>query len=553
MKLRGFFKDNAADTVLFIAAVLLASGFFLSGSGRGASWHIAAFFLLFCIMFLKSVLGCSSPAGTVSGWIGRLARDESIDLRKRIDVPRGSKLSPVANALNAFIQLVRTHFLRIIQGLHTFTFTFYHLERQLEEFFEAFSAMSSGVKEGIASGQNVSHATETQYASSEEISATAQGLAQLAAELNVAVASAGTRADAGNKRLREMERTFAAVVGETKALSEEAQILSGKVDVIQGVVHTITGIAEQTNLLALNASIEAARAGEAGRGFAVVAEEVRKLAEESKTAAATISRNLQELVSGVRTTSGGVGAMAAKMDEANGNVSAVLSEITAVLEGISGISDSSERVAASAQELGASSEELAASAETVTRETEKMRTIFGDIEGRISSLSFTAERLNKTSKEGSVDAAALIEQLSALKAMKADDFADIAEDAIRAHRGWVASLKKFADGGQWDLETNPRRCRFGIFLSFIERPAGTPENLWSDVLSMHEKLHGLGHRVHEAVRQGKAGTAREILKETVTLSDQLSASLLRVVEICREQGEKERAVSGLPALPEGVR
>ncbi|GAA0077195.1 methyl-accepting chemotaxis protein [Clostridium sp. CTA-5] len=68
--------------------------------------------------------------------------------------------------------------------------------------------------------------------------------------------------------------------------------LSNENSKIIEIINTINDITAQTNLLALNASIEAARAGEHGKGFAVVAEEVRKLAEDSKSSTDQVAQIL---------------------------------------------------------------------------------------------------------------------------------------------------------------------------------------------------------------------------------------------------------------------
>ncbi|QQE77800.1 methyl-accepting chemotaxis protein [Alicyclobacillus sp. SO9] len=96
------------------------------------------------------------------------------------------------------------------------------------------------------------------------------------------------QADSAEQQMRGFQITIQNVGTVMAELEQEVERIVETMSLIQR-------IAAQTNLLALNASIEAARAGEEGRGFEVVAQEVRKLADESKTAAKFIVQLVESI------------------------------------------------------------------------------------------------------------------------------------------------------------------------------------------------------------------------------------------------------------------
>ena len=149
--------------------------------------------------------------------------------------------------------------------------------------------VNSAASELSAASEELAATTTQQSAAVTQASATTEELARASAVIadtvdDVALQTAETR-----DCLEQAE-------ADIRLSSERTLALAGRVQDIGGLLSLINEIADQTNLLALNAAIEAARAGEEGRGFAVVAEEVRRLAERSKSSAGDISL----IVAGVR-------------------------------------------------------------------------------------------------------------------------------------------------------------------------------------------------------------------------------------------------------------
>lgn len=157
------------------------------------------------------------------------------------------------------------------------------------EIASAIAEMSSGAQNQVSKVDESSNLVEN-------IQRAATVMSNQAEEINVAAHNVSESSEKGLKMVNKVGFSMKDIKAFANDTDKSIQVLTERSKEITRVLGIITDIASQTNLLALNAAIEAAQAGDAGRGFAVVAEEIRKLAEDSRSSA----REIEKLITDVQ-------------------------------------------------------------------------------------------------------------------------------------------------------------------------------------------------------------------------------------------------------------
>ncbi|MCT6925249.1 methyl-accepting chemotaxis protein [Metasolibacillus sp.] len=296
--------------------------------------------------------------------------------------------------------------------------------------------LSNISKELTTNTAQVSSTSTTVASSIEQISSSTHGSSQIATDTSVAMDETAfgiqniaestqtvhneaqntqVIASKGLVTIEDAKEQMQDIYSSTKLTTELISKLITHSQQIQSITNVITDITDQTNLLALNAAIEAARAGEHGKGFAVVADEVRKLAEQSKSSANLIVNLTTEILHETKNVEG---AVADSLQRVETGVQVIevagdsFNQITGAIENMTmRIADASavtEQISAATEEVSASVSELASNVNGVANSTE-------EIVLQISEQVASIQEINAVSAELEIKAGELTQAIAKFK------------------------------------------------------------------------------------------------------------------------------------------
>ncbi len=305
--------------------------------------------------------------------------------------------------------------------------------------------------------------------------------------------------------------------GEMSSQIDKLVEMAGKVNEL---VAGVNAIAEQTNLLALNASIEAARAGENGRGFAVVAQEIRKLADDTKTSlegmrsfVQSIQKAAYEGKAGMNNTIGSTVDMSRKIDTINDTMKSNVEMLQNTIKDVHILNEAMAGIKISANEINQAMDSSSRDAETLSNMTRLIQEDAVKCSDQAKKISSVDNDLSGLVKE-------MMEALhGSTNAISNQEFVETLNNAKTAHTNWILNLKKIAGEMKlYPIQTNGTKCVFGHFYYAMDISHPDIEAEWRQLGEKHLEFHAMGDKVITAVREQQRSKAGEYCLEAEKMS-----------------------------------
>ena len=331
--------------------------------------------------------------------------------------------------------------------------------------------------------------------------------------------------------LMELKELKDEVVRQTNEMDKKISQLAELATEVGKIVDSVHSIASQTNLLALNAAIEAARAGEQGKGFAVVAEEVRKLADDTKSNlngmtsfVDNIHIAVQEGKESMEGSLDSIAQMSKRMDLVTDTIEGNFTLLDRVIGDIEAISESMNGIKSSAVSINSALELASGNAEKLSTVTQNIKQSASNSSEYSKTVSIMDDKLSK------VSTLMYTGLQSGDHVLTNKEFGDVLRKAEEAHVKWMKTLKQIMDRRRvLPLQVDSNKCSFGHFYTALTMTNEKIIGQWREIAPVHRELHNLGLKLIHALNTNNMDKVQKYYKQADDLSNQI-IGLLQSIE-----------------------
>jgi len=358
-------------------------------------------------------------------------------------------------------------------------------------------------------------------AHAEQLGAAANQVATFATNSATFVEQAASTAISGGEKIRQAIEFVEYSFDEFSKVSQQVQEVLDSMQEIEQIVGVIAGVADQTNLLALNAAIEAARAGEHGRGFAVVADEVRKLAEHTKTSVTDIRDKIVGLSQNSQETTKNISSLSSTMQKGKNIMQEAAESLQGMIHNFGAITEDIQNIAAGSEEQSAAVQESASSVSTIALAAEEIEQ-FSRLTGQ--GIYDISQALQKIRTE-QISRVPNLEIHQALELYKTD------------HLLWTWRIYNMILGFEHLNSSevgNQHECRLGHWVDSHDSEKCRALPAFKQLESPHKLVHELAREAAVAYEQGNIAKAEQILERMGGASGKVVAILEELQRRCQD-------------------